>query len=57
MKVPGGTKGESGSIYHTQGGGRGRGPLRLTELFGGQKFNDVYMTNFISETPKLLKTV
>jgi len=31
-------------------GGGGRGLLRPTELFGGQKFNDVYMMNFTSET-------
>jgi hypothetical protein len=32
------------------GGGEG-GPLRLTELFGGQIFNDVYMMNFTLQTP------
>jgi hypothetical protein len=33
------------------------GPLRLTVLFGGQKFNDIYMMDFTSETPKWLKMV
>jgi hypothetical protein len=46
-------KRDSASIYHTQGGG---GPLRLTELFGGQIFNDVYMMNFTPKTPKWLNT-
>jgi hypothetical protein len=48
------------SIYHT-GWGSG-GPLRLTEIFGGQIFNDVYMTdddymtNFTPKTPEWLNT-
>jgi hypothetical protein len=52
------SKGDSGSIHRTQGGGRGwgKGALRLTDFFGGQEFNDVYMMNFTSETPKWLKT-
>jgi hypothetical protein len=31
--------------------GRGGGPLRLTEFFGCQIFNDVYMMNFTPKTP------
>ena len=30
--------------------------LRLTELFGGQIFNDVYMMNFTPNTPEWLNT-
>ena len=32
------------------------GPLRLTEFFGGQIFNDVYMMNFTPNTPEWLNT-
>jgi hypothetical protein len=34
----------------------GGGPLRLTEFFGGQIFNDVYMMNFTPNTPEWLNT-
>ena len=32
------------------------GPLRLTELFGGQIFNDVYMMNLTLKTPEWVNT-
>jgi hypothetical protein len=42
-------------IAHGVGGGKG-GPLRLTEFFGGQILNDVYMMNFTPNTPEWLNT-
>jgi hypothetical protein len=46
----------TGDQYITHRVGGGEGPLRLTELFEGQIFNDVYMMNFTPKTPKWLNT-